>query len=79
MKYSFYKKEEKKSWLNYVCVHCQAENRCSSEACFKRTFSPVAQNTLAHYYRDTALAYIHVCNLMEILNEEVAHLSGQTE
>lgn len=47
------------SWLNYVCVHCQAENCCSCEGCFKRTFLPVAQNTLPPYYRD-CLAHIHM-------------------
>lgn len=47
------------SWLNYVCVHCQVENSCSSEGCFKRTFLPLAQNTLPSYYRE-GLAHIHM-------------------
>lgn len=53
MKYSFF------CWLNYVCVHCQVENCCSCEGCFKRTFLPLAQNTLPPYYRD-CLAYTHM-------------------
>lgn len=56
MKYSFFFFF---SWLNYVCVHCQTENCCSCEGCFKRTFLPVAQNTLPPYYRD-CLAHIHM-------------------
>lgn len=47
------------SWLNYVCVHCQVGNCCSYEGCFKRTFLPLAQNTLPPYYRD-CLAYTHM-------------------
>lgn len=38
------------SWLNYVCVHCHVEMCCSDERCFRRTFSPLAQNTLRPYY-----------------------------
>lgn len=62
----------KKSWLNYVCVHCQAETAAPVS-----NVSSIPCASGAEYI--SSLLQGLPSNLMEILNEEAAQLSGHTE
>lgn len=51
------------------------KNCCSGEGCFKRTFFASGAEYIYLLITGTVWHTL-ICNLMEILNEEAAHISG---